>query len=109
MPDEPPAAAPETPAKPAETPAPAPAEKPPTKPKAADVDPFAHDGASGARLWTDATGQYRVEARFVSVVDGATVRLQKADGRFVRVAMDKLCAGDQQFVRGQLTALATAR
>jgi hypothetical protein len=44
----------------------------------------------------------------VSVQD-STVRLQKADGRYVRIAMDKLCSADQQFVGLQNQALAAAQ
>jgi hypothetical protein len=42
----------------------------------------------------------------VSFSDG-TVRLQKANGRYVRIEMDNLSAADQEFVRGQLGAVAT--
>ena len=51
-------------------------------------------------MWTDASGQYQVEARFVSFQDG-TVRLQKANGRYVRIAYDLLCSVDQDFVINQ--------
>jgi len=49
---------------------------------------------------------FRSEAKYVSFNDG-TVRLQKANGRYVRVAIDKLSLADQEFVRGQLGAVAT--
>ena len=52
------------------------------------------------RMWTDASGKYQVEARFVSFQDG-TVRLQKANGRYVRIAYDLLCSVDQDFVLNQ--------
>ena len=60
------------------------------------------------RLGTDISGKYHVEATFVSVIGGTTVRLQKANGRYVRVAMDKLSLADQELVRGHLESVATA-
>ena len=58
-------------------------------------------------MWTDASGQYHCQGRLVSV-DRGVVRLQRADGRFVRVAFDKLCPTDQQFVERHLAAVAAA-
>ena len=76
-----------------------PAEKPDaTKTEKAIDDPFSTN-TSGLKTWTDATGRYRIEARFVGVVEGDVVRLQRADGRYVRVEMDRLSAADQQWVR----------
>ncbi|HYW78831.1 MAG TPA: SHD1 domain-containing protein, partial [Thermoguttaceae bacterium] len=112
-PMEEPAATIEEPAAPIEEPA-APVEQPaldPTEDPAAepiDDDPFAQNGTSSLRLWTDISGKYHVEARLVSVTDG-TVRLQKTDGRYVRIVMDKLCLVDQQFVGGQIETIAAAR
>ena len=73
------------------------APKPPPK-----DDPFGNAGSDvkTMRTWTDASGKYRIEARFVSFQDG-TVRLQKANGRYVRIAYDLLCSGDQGFVLNQ--------
>ena len=48
------------------------------------------------RMWTDASGKYQLEARFVSFQDG-TVRLQKANGGYVRIAYDRLSDGDRDF------------
>ena len=48
-------------------------------------------------MWTDASGKYQIEARFVSFQDG-TVRLQKANGRYVRIGYDLLCWADQDLV-----------
>jgi len=97
------------PEEPAVTPeAPKPPEKAPApKPKEKEPDLFGQN-QNGWRTWTDSSGQYQVEARFVSVQD-STVRLQKADGRYVRIAMDKLCSADQQFVGLQNQALAAAQ
>jgi hypothetical protein len=83
-----------------DTPTPkAPAKAPdPTKPQ--DVDPFGGNDVKTLRMWTDASGQYQVEARFVSFQDG-TVRLQKANGGYVRIAYDLLCEVDRNFVLDQ--------
>jgi len=94
----PPAPAPED--KPAE---PAPPAKP--QPKPAIDDPFSSIQGNPLRLWTDISGQYSVEARFVAVLDGDIVRLQRADGRYVRVALNKLSLADQQFVQAQFGTL----
>jgi hypothetical protein len=39
-----------------------------------------------------------VEARFVSQLEDGTVRLQRPDGRFVRIRFDRLSSADQRFV-----------
>ncbi len=62
---------------------------------------------NGLRTWSDATGTYRLEARLVSVQDNL-VRLCNAEGKFFRIAMQKLSAADQQFVRTQTVTVATA-
>ena len=49
------------------------------------------------RMWTDASGKYQLEARFVSFQDG-TVRMQKANGRYVRIKYEMLCGTDQAYV-----------
>ena len=69
-------------------------------------NPFGSNNPGGLRLWTDATGQYRVQARFVSLQDGVA-RLQKADGRYVRVVVARLSAADRQFAYHQAAAIAT--
>ena len=51
-------------------------------------------------MWTDASGKYQLQASFVSFCDGS-VRLQKADGGYVRIAYDYLSATDQVFVLDQ--------
>lgn len=52
-----------------------------------------------SRKWTDATGNFSVEAK-LSGFDGTTVELTKADGGLVRVPLAKLSAEDQQYVSG---------
>jgi hypothetical protein len=109
MPDEKPEAKEETkpvdpvvdPAKPEDKPA---EEKPAPKAKA-DDDIFGLQNPDAVRQWTDISGQYTLEARFVSLSDG-TVRLQKANGRFVRIALDQLSPADQQFVQTRGDAVA---
>lgn len=90
--------------KPAEEPAPKAEEKPAEK-KSSDDNPFGQINPRGLRSWTDASGRHQIEARFVSIV-GDTVRLQKTDGRYVRVLIEKLCEVDRQFVQ-QIGTLAT--
>jgi hypothetical protein len=90
----------------------APEPKAPEKaPKPAEKDdPFGtgSNDVKALRMWTDASGNYRIEARFVSVQDGV-VRLQKANGRYVRIAYDQLCSTDQGFVINQNQSLAAAQ
>ncbi len=83
----------EPPATPAKAPEKAP--KPPEK-----DNPFGSNNGNTLRMWTDASGKYQIEARFVSFQDG-TVRLQKANGRYIRIVYDLLCAVDQTFVLNQ--------
>jgi hypothetical protein len=102
---EPKAPAPKAPEKPAEPVAPEPKApvKPPVKApekKPEEKDPFGGINVNTLRMWTDASGKYQLEARLVSFHDG-TVRLQKTNGCYVRVAYDKLCALDQDFVLDQ--------
>ena len=49
------------------------------------------------RTWTDATGQYTVEAELIEVVDGK-VRLKKSDGRVLRVPVAKLSRADREYL-----------
>ena len=109
-PEEKPAAEPEE--KPAAEPAKKPEEKPAAEPAKkpagkAEDDPFGQNDLQQLRLWTDASGKYQVEARFASF-DGGSVRLQKVDGRYVRILLQELCQVDQRIVR-QIESVATAR
>jgi hypothetical protein len=81
-----------------------PAVKPAVKPAAKD-DPFAQRDTDSLRLWTDASGMYQIRARLVSFNNG-TVRLQKANDRYVRIAFDQLSGADQDFVRQQAETIA---
>jgi hypothetical protein len=49
-------------------------------------------------MWIDASGKYQVKARFVSLSSDGVVRLQKADGQYVRVALAKLSGDDRRVV-----------
>lgn len=53
-----------------------------------------------AREWKDATGMFKIEAELVAVRNGKVV-LEKADGTIISVALDKLCAADQAFLKAQ--------
>ncbi len=51
----------------------------------------------GSRTWSDVSGKFQVEAKFVSVSDGK-VNLLRADGRILSVPLEKLSPKDQAFV-----------
>ena len=50
------------------------------------------------RVWTDATGQFQVEAQLIGV-DGEAVQLRCKDGRAIKVPLGKMSPADVQFVR----------
>ncbi len=51
------------------------------------------------RIWSDITGQFKIEATFVELVDGK-VRLRRADGRILApLPLEKLSQADQAFVK----------
>ncbi len=54
-----------------------------------------------AKKWTDDTEKYSIEAEFVDLQDGM-VRLRKSNGDVVRVPIQKLSGGDQDYVRLRL-------
>jgi hypothetical protein len=57
-------------------------------------------GDSSAREWTDGTGQFKVEAELVDVVDG-NVRLRRTDGTVISLSITRLSEAD----RGWLASL----
>jgi len=71
-----------------------------------DAPATAHSVVSGSndvktlRTWTDVSGKYQIEARFVEFKEG-TFRLQRANGSYVRIASDLLCSADRKFVSNQ--------
>lgn len=54
-------------------------------------------GHALAREWSDATGQFRIEAELVDVQDG-TARLRRTDGTILLVPVARLSEADQQFL-----------
>jgi hypothetical protein len=69
----------------------------------------AHDGVSHVsalpetlmmnepRRWTDVTGEYRIEATLLEMIDGQ-VRLRRTDGKEIKVPLDKLSEQDRQYI-----------
>lgn len=65
---------------------------------------FAAD--ADARTWQDKSGKFSIEGEYVSFVAG-NVRIRRSDGRIVRIAMSRLSADDQAFVKEILKNKAT--
>jgi hypothetical protein len=63
--------------------------------------------AAPLRTWSDSTGQFKIDAEFVSS-DGTTVKLRRADGTTLDVPLAKLSAADQTHVREQMKPAAPA-
>jgi SLA1 homology domain 1, SHD1 len=85
-----------------QTPAPQPKAKPPiaaepTKLPIADSLGPGADGRLPVREWIDNSGQFRVKARLVLILDGK-VRLLKETGRTTTVLMERLSAADREYV-----------
>ena len=57
-------------------------------------------GWAQLRTWTDDSGSFSVEAKFVELT-AEGVRLEKPNGNMVTVPLDRLSAADQQFARQQ--------
>jgi len=55
-------------------------------------------GQSAARTWTDSTGKYKIEGKFIKVTDDQ-VAILRDDGKVVRVPLAKLSEADQQHAR----------
>jgi hypothetical protein len=68
-------------------------------------DPFASNQQE-LRQWVDSTGRHHVVAKLVAVLGAETVRLIRPDGRYVRVAFDRLSTIDQRYVRTRVPAVA---
>ena len=56
--------------------------------------------APASRTWTDSSGKFKIDAKFISLADGQ-VTLEKPDGVQLRMPLDKLSAADQKFVTEQ--------
>jgi hypothetical protein len=57
------------------------------------------------RTWTDATGKFSIEAKFVGE-DGDAVRLVKQDGKELKVLLAKLSEADRKYVESRRTPAA---
>lgn len=57
--------------------------------------------ANDVRRWTDASGDYNIEASFVDVESGS-VQLLKGDGTNIAVPFKLLSSSDQKYVRSRL-------
>src|SRR5436190_421517 len=53
-----------------------------------------------AREWTSSNGKFKIEAEFVAVKNGKVV-LEKPDGTYASVPLDKLSAEDQAFIESE--------
>ncbi|HLA84842.1 MAG TPA: SHD1 domain-containing protein [Thermoguttaceae bacterium] len=97
----------ETPDRPKAKPIERPVATPMEKPLVAEAEydnPFVLE-TDQLQIWTDASGNFRVEARFVSF-DQKTVRLQRPSGAFLRVAYDRLSVADRERVQDLSLAVA---
>ena len=66
--------------------------------EAAFALPIQQEGvSSGFRTWGDSTGVFSVDAKLLGL-EGDTARLEKKDGRVVKLAIDKLSEADQAFI-----------
>ena len=50
------------------------------------------------RTWTDASGKYRIEAKFGGVTDGK-VELTKRDGSALTLPLEKLSDEDKEWIK----------
>jgi len=53
-----------------------------------------------ARIWTDSTGKYRIEAEFVTL-EGDTVHLRRPDGQGIAIPLERLSPADQAYAKQQ--------
>ena len=60
------------------------------------------------RQWVDDTGDWKIEARLVQILDGK-VRLLKSTGKFTTVPLDRLSSTDLDYVHEQVAAAAADR
>lgn len=73
---------------------------------AADASRAPAQGADGAlRTWSDASGKFKIKAKFVSAADGV-VTLEQEDGSELEIELKRLNAADQKFVADALKAAA---
>src|SRR6476660_8993910 len=55
---------------------------------------------ASARVWTDSTGKYSIEASLIAFND-STVILQRADHQLGQVPIDKLSQADRDYLKGK--------
>ncbi|OLY81821.1 Actin cytoskeleton-regulatory complex protein SLA1, partial [Smittium mucronatum] len=56
----------------------------------------------GLRTWTDLSGSFSIEARFLYLNDGMLAFLVKSNGVEVQIPFDKLSSKDQEYINRQL-------
>jgi len=82
-------------------PGPAPAADPKVTKNDADSrseSPMQRAESNPFRTWTDKSGRFKIEARFIQEALG-TVTLEKGDGKRIEVPFDKLSAEDERYIR----------
>lgn len=52
------------------------------------------------RTWSDSSGKFKIQAKFVSEADGK-VTLEQADGKEIEIELKKLSAANQKYVKDQ--------
>lgn len=63
--------------------------------------PNASANDTALRRWSDTSGKYKVDARFLAFENG-DVRLVKSDGTILLVPLDRLSSSDRNYVRASL-------
>ncbi len=61
-----------------------------------------HTSNAGFRTWRDISGQHQLEAKFITCFEDGTVRLEKPNGRWVRLPYSQLSKADQLVARQML-------
>jgi hypothetical protein len=56
---------------------------------------------AAARVWTDATGQYRIEADLIAFNDNTVVLQRKGDQELGAIPIDKLSEADREFLKSK--------
>lgn len=78
--------------------APAKTGTPAAHPEPEIVPPAITRWSPDSRTWTDASGQFKIKADFVSYAAGQ-VKLKKADGSVIEIPMERLSEEDQKWIR----------
>lgn len=72
------------------------------QPAPLEENPFATPDEKASRTWTDVSGRFKIEGKYLGKV-GDSVRLLRADGKELTVPLAKLSAADQKFVAARET------